>query len=53
MIRRITDNDIQSIFDVRVTTRENALTLEELQHLGITQESVKGKNQPILLRMAI
>jgi ribosomal protein S18 acetylase RimI-like enzyme len=39
-IRPIAAADIPALFDVRPRTRENALTLDELRALGITQESV-------------
>ena len=38
--RDIAAADVPSLFDVRPRTRENALTLEELQRLGITPGSV-------------
>jgi GNAT superfamily N-acetyltransferase len=38
--REITVSDVPALFDVRPRTRENALTLEELQRLGITPQSV-------------
>ena len=38
--REIVPADVPSLFDVRPRTRENALTLEELQRLGITPGSV-------------
>jgi len=41
-IRQITDADVAGLFPVRVATRENALSLEELAGFGITEESVRG-----------
>jgi len=38
--REITITDIPALFDVRPRTRENALTIDDLQRLGITPESV-------------
>ncbi|HQR55602.1 MAG TPA: GNAT family N-acetyltransferase [Burkholderiaceae bacterium] len=38
--REITAADVPALFDVRPRTRENALTLEELQRLGINPQSV-------------
>ena len=38
--REITADDVPALFYVRPRTRENALTLEELQRLGINPESV-------------
>jgi ribosomal protein S18 acetylase RimI-like enzyme len=38
--REITAADVPALFHVRPRTRENALTLEELQRLGITPQSV-------------
>jgi len=38
--REITPADVPALFDVRPRTRENAMTLEELQRLGITPQSV-------------
>lgn len=40
MIRRINHEDVPALFLVRVATRENALSLEQLAKLGITQESI-------------
>lgn len=40
-IREITCADIPALFYVRLRTRENALTIEELRVLGITPESVE------------
>lgn len=40
--REITNDDIPALFAVRIATRENALSLEELASLGITEESVRG-----------
>lgn len=39
-LRPITHTDIPALFEVRVATHENAMTLEELERLGITPESV-------------
>ena len=39
-IRNITSADIPVLFDVRARTRENALTIEQLDVLGITPEGV-------------
>ena len=39
--RDITHDDIPALFAVRIATRENALSLEELAVLGITVESVR------------
>jgi GNAT superfamily N-acetyltransferase len=38
--REIKKADLSSIFMVRVSTRENAYTMKELEDLGITEESV-------------
>jgi len=38
--REVTVEDVPALFDVRPRTRENALTLEELQRLGINPQSV-------------
>lgn len=38
--REITAADVPALFHVRTRTRENALTLEELQRLGIDPQSV-------------
>jgi ribosomal protein S18 acetylase RimI-like enzyme len=38
--REITAADVPALFHVRPRTRENALSLEELQRLGITPQSV-------------
>ena len=40
MFREITAADVPALFDVRPRTRESALTLEELQRLGINPQSV-------------
>ena len=40
MIREILESDIGSLFKIRVATRENALSLNELERLGITEESI-------------
>ena len=42
--REITDADVPALFPVRVATRENALSLEELAALGITPASVREMN---------
>lgn len=39
-LRPITHTDIPALFEVRVATHENAMTLEELERLGITPETV-------------
>jgi len=41
--REITESDIPALFAVRTATEENRLTREELQAMGITEESVKQK----------
>ena len=41
--REITAPDVPDLFYVRTRTRENAYTLDQLQHLGITVESVTDK----------
>jgi ribosomal protein S18 acetylase RimI-like enzyme len=41
-LREITDDDVPALFVVRVATRENTLSLDELHKLGITEESVRG-----------
>ncbi len=38
--REISENDIPALFAVRVATRENTLSMEQLTGLGITEESV-------------
>ena len=38
--REITAVDVPALFHVRTRTRENTMTLEELQRLGITPQSV-------------
>ncbi len=38
--REITVADVPALFDVRPRTRENAMSLEDLQRLGITPQSV-------------
>jgi len=40
--REIVHGDVPAIFKVRVATRENAYTMEELQGLGITVNSVSA-----------
>jgi len=42
VFREIAEGDIPELFGVRVSTRENALTEEELQRLGITEQTVRG-----------
>jgi GNAT superfamily N-acetyltransferase len=41
--REIEPSDIPSLFHVRTRTRQNSYTLEELQQLGITPESVSER----------
>ena len=41
MIRKIVDKDVPALFRIRVATRENALSLEELSRLGITENSIR------------
>jgi ribosomal protein S18 acetylase RimI-like enzyme len=41
IVREITPEDMADIFRVRIATRENAFTLEELARLGITESSVR------------
>lgn len=41
--REITAQDVPNLFVVRAATHENRLTVEELQSMGITVESVKEK----------
>ena len=38
--REITAADVPALFDVRPRTRENAMTVEQLQRLGINPQSV-------------
>ncbi len=40
-IRRATEEDVETLFDIRTAVRENALSCEELAALGITLESVR------------
>ncbi len=40
MIRKILHKDVSSLFEVRVATRENTLSLSELEKLGITEETI-------------
>ncbi len=40
MIRKILHKDVSNLFKVRVATRENALSLSDLEELGITEESI-------------
>ncbi len=42
MIKRITEADIPALFVVRPKTRENAMSVEELESIGITEESMKA-----------
>lgn len=39
-IRPATTTDINDIFAVRTNVRENHLSLEQLRHMGITEESI-------------
>lgn len=41
--REISETDIPALFEVRIATHENRLTLEELATLDITAESVKRR----------
>ena len=41
-VRQITDNDIPALFVVRPQTRENAMTVEELRRIGITEASIRA-----------
>jgi GNAT superfamily N-acetyltransferase len=41
-IREIEPADIPELFAVRVVTRENALSLEDLTRLGITEASIRA-----------
>ena len=41
--REVTLADVPALFDVRVATRENAYTLDELAALGVTEASVREK----------
>ena len=41
MIREIIESDIPSLFKVHVATRENAMTLDELTGVGVTEESIR------------
>ncbi len=43
IFRPITPQDLPTLFNLRTRTRENRLTHEDLQALGITPESVTGK----------
>lgn len=38
--REMTQGDINSVFKVRISTRENRVTMQRLEDLGITPESV-------------
>jgi GNAT superfamily N-acetyltransferase len=42
VIRKIVESDIPALFVVRPQTRENALSVEELESIGITDESMKA-----------
>lgn len=42
MIREIADSDIPALFVVRPLTRENAMSLEELESIGITEDSMRA-----------
>ncbi|MGV6995626.1 hypothetical protein ACUZ9P_06985 [Desulfovibrio sp. QI0430] len=39
-IRPATTTDINDIFAIRTNVRENHLSLEQLRHMGITEESI-------------
>ena len=39
-IRPATNADISDIFAIRTNVRENHLSLEQLRHMGITEESI-------------
>ena len=41
--RPIASDDVDALFEVRTRTRENAYTLDELNRLGITPESVRAR----------
>lgn len=43
LFREITPRDVPALFDVRTSTHQNNMTLEELHSLGITVESVREK----------
>ena len=42
MIREIAENDVPALFEVRPQTRENAMSVEELESIGITEASMKA-----------
>ena len=42
VIREIVESDIPSLFRVRVATRENAMSLVELERIGITEDSISA-----------
>jgi len=41
-IRPATTSDISDIFAIRTSVRENRLSLEQLRHMGITEESISS-----------
>lgn len=41
MIREIEDKDVPLLFAVRIVTRENRMSMEELADIGITVESIR------------
>jgi ribosomal protein S18 acetylase RimI-like enzyme len=43
VLREIASEDVPALFEVRVATRENAYTREELAALGITEASVRER----------
>tara|TARA_R110002073_G_scaffold3998_5_gene26943 strand:+ start:541 stop:975 length:435 start_codon:yes stop_codon:yes gene_type:complete len=45
MIREIEDSDVPSLFPVRIVTRENRMSMEELASIGITVESMRAAIQ--------
>lgn len=42
MIREITHQDVPKLFPVRIRTRENRMSMEELAAIGITVESMQA-----------
>jgi GNAT superfamily N-acetyltransferase len=42
MIREIVESDIPSLFRIRVATRENTMSLVELERIGITENSIRA-----------
>ena len=42
MIREIVESDVPALFVVRPQTRENAMSLEELESIGITEDSMRA-----------